>query len=60
MVVCGCLICNGIAENNEVVAVEDFIDVGNILGKPWVALSAMKIKFKISKLILVDPMSMFG
>ena len=27
-----------IAENNEVVAVEDFIDVGNILCKSWVAL----------------------
>ncbi len=28
---------NTIAENDEVVAVEDFIDVGNILGKSWVA-----------------------
>ncbi len=28
-----CLICSGIAENDEVVAVEDFIDVGNNLGK---------------------------
>ncbi len=26
------------AENDEVVAVEDFIDVGNILGKSWVSL----------------------
>ncbi len=25
-------------ENDEVVAVEDFIDVGNILAKPWVTL----------------------
>ncbi len=31
-------ICNGIAGNDEVVAVEDFIDVGNILGKSWAAL----------------------
>ena len=31
-------ICSGIAENDEVVAVEDFIDVGNILGKSWVSL----------------------
>ncbi len=30
-------LCSGIAEN-EVVAVEDFIDVGNILGKSWVSL----------------------
>ncbi len=35
---CSCLICSGIAENDEVVAVEDFIDVGNILGKSWVSL----------------------
>ena len=35
---CGCLICSGIAENDEVVAVEDFINVGNILGSTWVAL----------------------
>ncbi len=33
-----CLICGGIAENDEVIAVEDFIDVGNILGKSRVAL----------------------
>ncbi len=35
------LICSGsgIAENDEVVAVEDFIYVGNILGKIWVSLS---------------------
>ncbi len=31
-------ICSGFAENDEVVAVEDFIDVGNILGKSWVGL----------------------
>ena len=36
---CSCLICSGIAENDEVVAVEDFLDVGNILGKIWVSLS---------------------
>ncbi len=35
---CSCLICSGFAENDEVVAVEDFIDVGNILGKSWVSL----------------------
>ncbi len=35
---CSCLIFSGIAENDEVVAVEDFIDVGNILGKIWVSL----------------------
>ena len=35
---CSCLIFSGIAENDEVVAVEDFIDVGNILGKSWVSL----------------------
>ncbi len=33
-----CLIFSGIAENDEMVAVEDFIDVGNILGKSWVSL----------------------
>ncbi len=33
-----CLICSGIAKNDEVVAVEDFIDVGNILGKSWLSL----------------------
>ena len=33
---CSCLICSGIAENDEVVAVKDFIDVGNILAKSWV------------------------
>ncbi len=31
-------IFSGFAENDEVVAVEDFIDVGNILGKSWVSL----------------------
>ncbi len=35
---CSCLIFSGFAENDEVVAVEDFIDVGNILGKSWVSL----------------------
>ncbi len=35
---CSCLICSGIAENDEVAAVENFIDVGNILEKIWVAL----------------------
>ncbi len=29
-------ICSGITENDKVVAVEDFIDVGNILTKSWV------------------------
>ncbi len=38
---CSCLICSGFAENDEVVAVEAFIDVGNILGKSWVSLSAI-------------------
>ncbi len=33
LVDCSCLICIGIAVNDEMVAVEDFIDVGNILGK---------------------------
>ncbi len=33
-----CLKFSGIAENDEVVAVEDFIDVGNILGKSWAGL----------------------
>ncbi len=33
-----CTICIGIAENDEVVAVEDFIDLDNILGKSWVCL----------------------
>ena len=33
-----CLICSGNAESDEVVAVEDFIDVGNIMGKSWVGL----------------------
>ncbi len=33
-----CPIFSGIAENDEVAAVEDFIDVGNILGKSWVGL----------------------
>ncbi len=28
-----------IAVNDEVGAVEDFIDVGNVLGKSWVCLS---------------------
>ncbi len=35
---CSCLIFSGFAENDEVVAVEDFLDVGNILGKSWVSL----------------------
>ena len=35
---CRCLICSGIAENEELAAVEDFIDVGNIQGKSWVCL----------------------
>ena len=35
---CSCLIFSGISENDEVVAVVDFIDVGNILGKSWVGL----------------------
>ncbi len=35
---CRCLIFSGIAENDEMVAVEHFIDVGNILGKSWVSL----------------------
>ncbi len=39
---CSYLIFSGIAENDEVVAVEDFIDVGNILGKIWVSLSKIK------------------
>ncbi len=30
--------CSDIAENDEVVAVGDFIDVGNILEKIWVTL----------------------
>ncbi len=38
-----CLICSGIAENDEVVAVEDFLDVGNILGKSWLSLSGSKV-----------------
>ncbi len=32
------LICSGIAENDEVVAMEDVINVGNILGKFLVSL----------------------
>ncbi len=36
---CSCLICNRIADNDEVVAVEDLIDEGNILDKSWVTLS---------------------
>ncbi len=40
---CSCLICSGIAENDEVVAVEDFIDVGNILGKSWVSLYTLNM-----------------
>ncbi len=31
-------ICSGIAENGEVVAVQDFLDVANILGKSCIAL----------------------
>ncbi len=31
-------LCIGIAVNDEVVAVEDFIDVGNILSTSWVSL----------------------
>ena len=44
---CSCLIFSGFAENDEVVAVENFIDVGNILGKSWVSL------WKIAHLTLV-------
>ncbi len=33
---CSCPICSVIAENDEVVAVETFIDVGNILAKSLV------------------------
>ena len=32
------LLCSGFAENDEKVAVEDFIDVGNILDKSWLSL----------------------
>ena len=35
---CSCLTWSGIAENDEVVSVEDLIDVGNILEKSLVAL----------------------
>ncbi len=35
---CSCLTCSSFTENDEVVAVEDFIHVGNILGKSWVSL----------------------
>ena len=38
LVNCNCLICSGIVVNDEVVAVEDFIDVVNILAKSWVGL----------------------
>ncbi len=38
---CSCLICSGFAKNDKVVAVEYFIDVGNILGKSWVSLRHM-------------------
>ncbi len=41
---CSCLICSGIAENDKVVAMEDFIDVGNILGKIWVSLFQSVVK----------------
>ena len=40
---CSCVTCSGISENYEVVAMEDFIDVGNILGKIWVSLSGCPI-----------------
>ncbi len=42
---CSCLVFSGIAENDEVVAVEDFIDVGNILGKSWVGPFPHKFNF---------------
>ncbi len=35
---CSCLVFSDIPANDEVVAVEEFIDVGNILGKSWVGL----------------------
>ncbi len=35
------VICSGTAKNGEVVAVDDFIDVGNIMGKSWVCLFTM-------------------
>ena len=35
---CNCFICSAIAEDDEVVAVEDFVDVGNSLAKSWVTL----------------------
>ncbi len=41
---CNCLICSGFAENDEAVAVEDFIDVGNILGKSWVSLLSSRFE----------------
>ena len=41
---CSCLMCSGIAKNDEVVAVKDFIDVGNILEKSWVSLSLFQGK----------------
>ncbi len=44
LVHCSCLICSGIAENDEVVEVENFIEVGNILEKIWVALLEIKQK----------------
>ncbi len=54
---CSCLICSGIAENDEVVAVEDFIDVGNILGKIWVSLLKLPDGGKVythQKMLLPD------
>ena len=39
---CSSLICSGIAENDEVDAVEDFIDVSNILAKILVVLCSRR------------------
>ncbi len=35
---CHCLLSSSVAENDEVVAEEDFIEVGIILAKTWFAL----------------------
>ncbi len=42
-----CFICSGIAEIDEMVAVEDFIDVGNILAKIDVALRHQTTHFYV-------------
>ncbi len=48
-----CLICSGIAENDEVVPVKDFVDVGNIMAKSWVTPGLLATDIHIQTQIIL-------